>query len=269
MSGAAGVAGLLVSTTTVIGADVPLDVPAGFVSITVITLSPEGRSGDGVNDQLPLSGMISEPIALPLSYTVMVSPAVPLPLMSGCASLVVPPATIGVPLSFEITGVAGVAGVLVSTLKLISVEWPLVPAVLVSVAYRSCAPLLSAAVGCTLHVPSVFTTVEPIRVEPSYSLIVSPATPLPFIVGRVSSVVMPFVIEPVMAPTASTSPVITGATGATTVAATVTLTTADDAPWLPFASVAMAAKLCEPLLRSTVGVNDHVPFAATSAEPTT
>src|SRR5471032_1092231 len=147
MTGAAGVAGTVVSTTTTIGAEGVLGVPAGLVSITTIVLLPLGRAGDGVNDQLPLSGMMSEPIGVPLSYTVMVSPAVPVPLMTGSGSFVEPPATIGVPVSFVMTGVVGAAGVEVSSVKLISVERGLVPAELVCVAQMSCTPLASAVAG--------------------------------------------------------------------------------------------------------------------------
>src|SRR5471030_2329413 len=103
MTGAAGVAGTVVSTTTTIGAEGVLGVPAGLVSITTIVLLPLGRAGDGVNDQLPLSGMMSEPIGVPLSYTVMVSPAVPVPLMSGVASFVGVPGVIGRPVVSLVT----------------------------------------------------------------------------------------------------------------------------------------------------------------------
>src|SRR5471032_2371997 len=179
MTGTAGLAGTVVSTTTLMGAEGVLGVPAGLVSITTMAFGPSGRAGEGVNDQLPLSGIVSEPIGVPLSITVMVSPGVPLPLMSGVASFVGVPEMIGRPVVSLVTTGTGVAGVVVSTLKLISVECALVPAELVCVASMSCAPLASAAAGLTLHVPSVPTVVEPISVEPSYTLMTLPAVPVP------------------------------------------------------------------------------------------
>jgi len=49
---------------------------------------PLDRSGDGLNVHLPSGPMVVEPIVLLPSYTVIVSPATPVPLMFGCASFV-------------------------------------------------------------------------------------------------------------------------------------------------------------------------------------
>src|SRR5580698_4974681 len=111
MTGDVGVAGTLVLITTWVGVDAALDVPAAFVSVTVMLLSPEGSGLVGVNDHVPSPATLVEPIAVPLSYTVIVSPAVPVPLMCGVESAVVPPAGITWPLSSVKAGAAGVAGV--------------------------------------------------------------------------------------------------------------------------------------------------------------
>src|SRR5476649_1098248 len=161
--GATGVAGTLVSTTTLIGAEGVLGVPAGFVSITVMLLVPSGKFGEGVNDHSPFDGIMSEPIGVPLSYTVMVSPAVPVPLMVGCGSFVEPPATIAVPASFVITGATGVAGTLVSTTTLIGAEGVLgVPAGFVSITVILLLPSGRFGDGVNDHSPFAGIMSEPI-----------------------------------------------------------------------------------------------------------
>src|SRR5471032_305041 len=106
-------------------------VPAAFVSVTVMLCEPLDTSLVGVNVHLPSVPILTEPIAVAPSYTVMMSPAVPVPLICGWPSDVVEPAGMDAPLSSVNTGVAGLAGVLVSTLNEMSVECALVPCELV------------------------------------------------------------------------------------------------------------------------------------------
>src|SRR5471032_953212 len=126
-TGTGGFAGVVVSTVMLVAGDMALAVPAGFVSVTVMAFVPLARSGEGVNVHVPSVPTVVVPICVPLSNTLMMSPAVPVPLMCGCASAVVLPAGMAALLSSVRLGAAGVATGLVFTVNEMSVEWPLVP----------------------------------------------------------------------------------------------------------------------------------------------
>src|SRR5471032_2675557 len=261
-TGTGGFAGVVVSTVMLVAGDAALDVPAGFVSVTVMAFVPLPRSGEGVNVHVPSGLTVVVPICVPLSNTLMVSPAVPLPLMCGCASAVVLPAGIAAPLSSVRLGAAGVAGVVVFTVILVAGDMALaVPAAFVSVTVKAFAPLPTSGDGLNVHVPSSATVVEPICVPLSNTLMMSPAVPLPLMCGCASAVVLPAGIA------APLSSVRLGAAGvAGVVVFAVILVAGDMALAVPAAFVSVTVKAFAPLPTSGDGLNVHVPSSATVVE---
>ena len=211
---------MLVSTVKASGSDGVLVLPAGFVSVTV-TLLLAGRSAFGWNVQSPFLSAVTDPIGVPLSRIVIRSPAWPLPLIVGRGSSVVPPAGIR-PVTGPTASVApemtGLTGVLVSTVKASGSDGVLVLPVagFVSVAVIECGSSDSSFFGWNVQLPFLSTVVEPIGVVVplSYSVMTSPACPLPLNVGFGSSVTPPAGIRPVIVPTASVAPEMTGLSGA-------------------------------------------------------
>src|ERR1700709_378980 len=106
----------------------------------------------GSTTHLTSGQTVVEQIGVLPSYMVMVSPGVPVPLIDGLVSPVAPPEGIGMPLSSVMPLMMGLLGTLASTLKPKCTDAGLaVPAAFVSVADRSCAPLVNAFAGCRLH----------------------------------------------------------------------------------------------------------------------
>src|SRR5437868_4240169 len=103
-----GAAGTVVSTVKPAAPECGPSVPPGTLSVTVIACVALDRSVVGVNVHLPSGLILVDPIGVAPSYTVMMSPAGPVPLICGFASAVVPPATIGRPWSSVMIGVGGV-----------------------------------------------------------------------------------------------------------------------------------------------------------------
>ncbi|MNV37483.1 hypothetical protein D3C71_1290050 [compost metagenome] len=140
---------------------------------------------------------------------VTVLPASALPESVGDGSSVTPPLTNApclAPTSSAAASMLGAVGGTVSTVKpKTEVGVPVLPARSVAVAVMACAPWPRSAVGVKVHEPSALTTVSPSSVAPSYTLMVLPALPVPWISGRVSSVVPLSTMLPLRLPWSSTS----------------------------------------------------------------
>src|SRR5471032_3420300 len=142
--------------------------------------------------------------------------------------------------------------------------WLTEPAAFVSVAVRSCAPLLKSTVGVRCQLPFESTTAEPIATPLSNTVTRSPATPPPPSIWR-AVVDVPFgSIEPTFG--ANTEKMV-GADGSGSTTPIVRSKTTD--AWLtePAAFVSIAMSAWAPLLKSTVGVRCQLPLASTTAEP--
>ena len=229
--------------------------PAGSVAVAVIVFAPCGRAVVGVTVQVPPAATVVASTVPPGRVTRIVSPAVPVPEIVGVASLVmlspsVPESDVG---SRRVTGAAGAV---VSTVTVSDVAAEVLPAGSVAVTEMAFAPCGNAVVGVTLHVPAVATVVVRIVPPGRVTRIVSPAVPVPEIVGVVSLVRL----SPAVPLSELASSRATGAAGA--VVSTVTVSEAG-ADTLPAASVAVAVIAFAPVGSAAVGVTLHVPSAAT------
>src|SRR5471032_2041138 len=199
------------------------------------------------------------------------SPATPLPLITGSLSSVVPffgIAPVIEPTASRTWEIVGAAGAVVSTLNGKSVDGALVAPVVgsVCVAVMSCAPSGSTVDGLNVQSPDVFTVVEPISLPLSSTCTTSPATPLPLITGSLSSVVPFFGIAPVNGPTLSVNPVTLGAAGMPV--STVNGQSVDAGLSLPVAGFACVAVMsCAPSASTVAGLNDQLPDVSTVVEP--
>ena len=115
-SAAVGAAGTVVSM--VIGSAVgALTLPAGSVAVTVMVFTPSARGVVGVTDQVPSAATTAVLTSPPGKVTVMVSPAVPVPLMLGVLSAVMLSPTVPESLAGA-SAAAGADGGVVSSTKL-------------------------------------------------------------------------------------------------------------------------------------------------------
>ncbi|MNU91523.1 hypothetical protein D3C71_814130 [compost metagenome] len=199
---------------------------------------------------------------------VTVLPASALPESVGDGSSVTPPLTNApclAPTSSAAASMLGAVGGTVSTVKLNGLVGSLVlPALSVAVTVMLCAPSDRAVPGVKLHEPSGLTVVSPSRVAPSYTLMVLPALPVPWISGRASSVFPLGAMAPWMVPWSSISLPRVTTPG---MASTTTFSASPCPLLLPAWSTTSVVKACSPLVSGVVGVKLQSPFSSTSASP--
>ncbi len=210
---AAGGAGGVVSmvTGTMAGA---LTLPAGSVAVTLTFVVPSGNAWMGVTLQLPLPATTAVSTSPVGNVTVMVSPAVPVPLISGVVSRVMLSVLL-VPVSLAAaTSAAGAAGPVASMTNATVVAALVLPAGSVAVTLTLAAPSAKAWVGVTLQVPLAATTVVSTSPVPGMvTVMVSPGVaPAPLMVGVVSVVRLSVLLVPVSLMTATSA---AGAAGTT------------------------------------------------------
>ncbi|TYZ39287.1 hypothetical protein C2U33_25250, partial [Ralstonia solanacearum] len=185
----------------------------------------------------------------------MVLLASAVPVSTGMASLVLPPAVMA-----PVTGatssvmvlITGVAGAAVSPVRAnAGLAVLTLPVASVAVAVRLWLPSVRAVVGVKDQLPEASAVVVPSSVVPSKMLMVLLASAVPVSVGVASLVLPPAVMAPVTGETVSVTVVMTGAAGAavSTVRANAKLV----ALTLPAVSVAVAVRLWLPSVRAVVG----------------
>ena len=229
--------------------------PAGSVAVIDSVLTPEASSVAGVALQVPSAATIVVSTEPPGRLTRIVSPAVPVPEIVGVASLVM--LSPGAPESEDgLSTAVGAAGAVASIVTVRLAAGEVFPAASVAVALRTFAPEASAVVGVTLHVPLAATVVVSTVPPGSVTRIVSPASPVPEIVGVVSLVSR----SPVNPESDAASRRSTGAAGGELSMVRLRL---DAAETLPAGSVAVTETTLRPLANAVVGVTLHVPFDAT------
>ncbi|MNS66885.1 hypothetical protein D3C72_1001160 [compost metagenome] len=159
-----GAVGATVSTTMVIPAEGGLVWPAASVAVVVRVWLPLASALGGVKLQLPLASTLVVPILVPLSKTVMVVPASPIPLRVGRASSVRCPLSSGpvsLPTSSLTIKMSGASGVTRSG----AVAWAsllTLPEESVAVAVI-CSPLLSGVPSSIVNLPSLPVLPVPTR----------------------------------------------------------------------------------------------------------
>ena len=259
-TGAEGAVGAVASIVRARAPEAAETLPAASVKVAVRLFDPDG-SVLLVTDQVPLAATVAVPTTLVPSSRVTVSPAIPVPVMTGLVSLVMSSPCTPVSLAAESAGVAGAAGAAVSMASASAGEaGELLPAGSVCTVVRLCMPAASGLV-LTDHVPSAATIAEPITVVPSSRVTVSPAVPVPVMTGVVT-LVMPSPLVPLSLAVART-----GADEAAGVAVSmVRPRAADGAEALPAASVCTAVMLRAPDARVAVAI-DHVPVVPTIPLP--
>ena len=258
-SAAAGVAGPAVSTAMLsTSGALAVVLPAGSVAVMTSGLLPVGSGVVGVMAQVPLASTVAVPIRLPAaSLMATVSPGVPVPLMVGVVSLVMPSPSLPLSLVGSSTAVSApapvVAGAVVSMMTGSGAGALVLPAGSVAVTVRALGPSGSGVVGVMAQVPSAATTAVPMTLPcGSLRVMVSPAVPCPLSVGVVSLVVL-----------SSSTPVsLLGSSrpvGAAGAVVSIVTGTGVGALVLPAGSVAVTARLFKPSGKALVGVADHVP----------
>ena len=153
--------------------------PAGSVAVTLRLFTPSGNV-DVVALHCPLASTTAVAMTLPAaSLMVMVSPGMPVPLMVGVLSLVLPSPT--VPVSLLLASAAdGAAGAVVSMVMGSVVAAPVLPAGSVAVMLRVLTHSGKAVVGVADQVPSGATVAVAMTVPAaSLMVMVSPAKPVP------------------------------------------------------------------------------------------
>ena len=202
---AAGAPGAVVSM--VMGSAVGwLTLPARSVAVTLRAFRPLGSAVVGVALQLPSPSTTAVAMTLPLaSLMVMVASGSPVPLRVGVLSLVVLSPRVPVSLLGSSTA-AGAAGAVVSIVTLTVPGALVLPAGSVAVICSALVPC-GKAVDVMAQLPAASTTAVPSTVVPlgAYSVMVSPAVPVPTMVGVVSLVMLSVALMPVSL-AAATSP---------------------------------------------------------------
>ena len=255
---AAGAAGGVVSmvTGTVVAG---LVLPAGSVAVTLMLFRPSGSALVGVAAQVPLLATTTVWTSPPGKVTVMVSPAVPVPLRVGVLSLVMRSVSL-TPVSLAAAKTAtGAAGALVSMVMGSAAAGPVLPAGSVAVTLRAFRPSGSALVGVADQLPLALTTaVATTLPAASLTVMVSPATPVPLSVGVLSLVRL----SPRVPVSLTVASAAVGAAGALVSMVTGTVV---GALTLPAGSVAVTLMLLTPSASSVLGVTLQLPSAATTA----
>ncbi len=247
MDGADGARVSMVRLNALVGVEV---LPATSVSVAVSAWPPSMSVG-AVIDHAPLL-TVAEPIAMAPSYSVTVSPLLPVPVSTGAAWLVMPSPSAPLSLPAASAGIDGADGARVSIVRLnalVGVE--VLPATSVSVAVSAWPPSVS--VGAVIDQAPLLTVAEPIAVPPSYSVTVSPLLPVPVSTGA-AWLVMPSPSAPLSLPAVSA-----GIDGASGMAVSIVMLRAVEAgDTLPATSVSCAVSAWPPSL-STLVVMDHWP----------
>ncbi len=201
----------------------------------------------------------------------MVSPAPPVPLISGLVSSVTPLSLATLPLiapwssiTLMIEGAAGAPAETSVKLRA-GVSALALPTGSTSLKVMACSPLVRGVAGVKLQLPWLSTSALPSSTPLSNTWMVLPATPVPLKVGKLSSVAALLATSPLTAPTSSTTLLSAGAAGGVT--STVKLKGALGAEVLPAASVLVAVKLCVPSVSGLAGVIAQLPLASTTAVP--
>ncbi|MNV22810.1 hypothetical protein D3C71_1138020 [compost metagenome] len=224
----------MVSTMTVVGSETGPVPPITLVAVAVKAWEPSPNAGV-VKVQLPLTSVVAVPIATPLLYSVMVEFGCAVPLRVGVVSSVVLPLVrfpVMVPtLSFTVV-ISGAFGRLVNGATTLSVP-PAFPALSVAKASRV-SPLVCAGEMVTLNAPLP-------------SAVAVPST-VPVLLVMVT--VLPASARPVTCVPLLITARVPGTPGAT-VSSTIEVMD-DGALVLPAASVAVAVKLCCPLVNEIV-----------------
>ena len=172
-SGAAGGVVSMVTGTVVAG----LVLPAGSVAVTLMLFRPSSSGLVGVTLQTPLT-TVTVLTSPPGKVTVMVSPLVPVPLMVGVASLVMPSSLVLLSLAGSSTA-AGAAGALVSMVRGKATAGPVLPAGSVAVTLRVFRPSGSVVV-VALQLPLASTKAVAMTLPAaSLMVMVSPGAPVP------------------------------------------------------------------------------------------
>ena len=217
--------------------------------MTEIVLAPAASALAGVTLQMPPAATVVVRTAPPGSVTRIVSPAAPVPVKVGVVAFVTlsptrpeseaaASPTVGVPAATAIVTVNAVGA---ETL----------PAGSVAVTETALAPAACTVVGVTLQVPPAATVVVSTGPAGSVTRIVSPAVPVPEIVGVVSLVTL----SPTVPESEAGSSRATGAVGATESMLTVSEVAGDT---LPAGSVAVTVIVLAPSASGVSGVTLQV-----------
>ena len=191
--------------------------------------------------QLPLASATAVQSVTPPSLTATVLPGSAVPPMAGVVSLVC------------VTGCVtdGATGAVLSTLKLRVAAGPVLPAGSVAVTSTVCGPSPNAGV-VQLKLPLASATAVQSVTPPSVTFTVLPGSAVPVMIGVLSLVL-----------NVSVGVTTTGAAGATV--STVTASGVLTGPVLPAGSVAVAVRLCGPLVSGVVGVQLQLPAPSATA----
>ncbi|KEY60323.1 hypothetical protein SRDD_07280 [Serratia sp. DD3] len=199
-------AGALVSTMM---SKIPVGLlvtPISSVTVAVRLWLPSINAVSGVKLQLPLFSTFTLPMTSPSSYTFTMPPATAVPFSVGVLSSVTLPFCSG-----SVTGptlsstdvITGGTGAPVLMVMLYSGDATVVlPTASLSFAVNSARPSTSSAVGFIDQERSSCTIAVPIISVPRYTVMMLPfSAPVPLMVGRASSVVVPGATLPVLPPT--------------------------------------------------------------------
>ena len=238
MLGAPGTAVSIVNGRTAVAG---LVLPAPSVAVAVTLCTPTVNAVVGVQVQLPPPSVVAVQTVFAPSFTVTVLPGSAWPEMAGVVVLIT---------AFAVgTSITGTLGATVSTVKLRTAAWLVLPAGSVAVANTVCGPSLKAS-AVQLQVPPAVTvalhTGEPLSV----TVITLTGSPVPVRVGVLSLVFWP-----------SVGAKITGIAGA--VASIVKLRVAVGLVTLP--STDVAVMVVAPCGNAVSGVQFQLPLASVVA----
>ncbi len=261
-SGVLVAAGAVVSRVTFRAAEAPEMLPATSVWVAVMLLAPSANAVVAATDQPPPAATAPVPMVVAPSRSVTVAPASPVPVMVGRATLVMSSPCAPLSLAGLRASAVGAAAV-VSRVTPSAAEGPeVLPATSVWVAVMVLAPSVSALVAVIDQPPSAATVPVPMVAAPSSSVTVAPASPVPVMVGRTTSVMSSVLELPL-----SLAVVRASAVGAAAVVSRVTSSAAEAPEVLPAASVWVAVMVLAPSVSAVVAVIDQPPSAATVPVP--